>query len=263
MDVLHLNVSGKAIAVLRSTLTCVEGSMLAARFSGRWDDSLEKDRDGNIFINQPADLFVVMIDFLQRMGNSIPKWGPRFPTIADFGGSIDRFEDFAELVEHYGLSTVVLPPTIELVGQCDEDSGYMPRPTPELMQKWAGQVRIRGHYVEARENTRFKLSTSPRETREIRSFEVTLGDVSDFSVGYGVANTLRFGNPPPSSGVGDSSRPATNLPVESGSVIRCELMGSDAVWSVDGKSMQRKLTIVNKKPVFSGSGAWWVSKIEF
>lgn len=41
-DVLTLNVGGTCISVLRRTLTCVEGSMLASRFSGRWDDALEK-----------------------------------------------------------------------------------------------------------------------------------------------------------------------------------------------------------------------------
>ena len=52
-DVLHLNIGGNLTAVLRRTLTSVEGSMLASRFSGRWDESLEKDRNGNFFIDQP------------------------------------------------------------------------------------------------------------------------------------------------------------------------------------------------------------------
>lgn len=43
-DVLTLNVGGTCMSVLRRTLTTVEGSMLAARFSGRWDDSLDKVR---------------------------------------------------------------------------------------------------------------------------------------------------------------------------------------------------------------------------
>ena len=51
-EVLHLNVGGDLTAVLRRTLTSVEGSMLASRFSGRWDNSLERDRDGNFFIDQ-------------------------------------------------------------------------------------------------------------------------------------------------------------------------------------------------------------------
>ena len=36
-DVLHLNVGGTKTTVLRRTLTSFPGSMLAARFSGRWD----------------------------------------------------------------------------------------------------------------------------------------------------------------------------------------------------------------------------------
>ncbi len=32
------------MATLRSTLTYAEDSMLAARFSGRWDDSIAKDK---------------------------------------------------------------------------------------------------------------------------------------------------------------------------------------------------------------------------
>lgn len=58
-DVLHLNVGGTLTTVLRRTLISVEGSMLASRFSGRWDDSLEKDRDGHFFIDQPIELFLV------------------------------------------------------------------------------------------------------------------------------------------------------------------------------------------------------------
>ena len=58
-DVLRLNIGGGArVDVLRRTLTQFEGSLLESKFSGRWDDSLEKDADGNFFIDQPARLFV-------------------------------------------------------------------------------------------------------------------------------------------------------------------------------------------------------------
>jgi len=42
-DVLHLNVGGTKMCVLRRTLTdhAAPGSMLASRFSGRWDDNHE------------------------------------------------------------------------------------------------------------------------------------------------------------------------------------------------------------------------------
>mgnify|MGYP002783603065 CR=1 FL=1 len=65
-DVLHLNVGGSTnIAVLRRTLTHFENSMLASRFSGRWDDSLEKDKDGNFFIDQDPAVFVPLLNYLR------------------------------------------------------------------------------------------------------------------------------------------------------------------------------------------------------
>ena len=57
------NVGGTLTAVLRRTFTSVEGSLLASRFSGRWDDSIEKDRHGNFFIDQPIELFLPMIKY--------------------------------------------------------------------------------------------------------------------------------------------------------------------------------------------------------
>lgn len=45
-DVIQLNVGGTLVTTLRRTLTYVEDSMLAARFSGRWDESIEKTRMG-------------------------------------------------------------------------------------------------------------------------------------------------------------------------------------------------------------------------
>jgi BTB/POZ domain len=124
MDVIHLNVSGKKIAVLRSTLTILEGSMLAARFSGSWDDSLEKDKEGNFSINQPPDLFLLMIDFLQCAVNASTTSGAiPFPSTADFNGDITRFQKFADMVELYGMAPVVLPTTIEVVHTCQPSSG--------------------------------------------------------------------------------------------------------------------------------------------
>ena len=70
-DVLQLNVGGRTnIAVHRRTLTFFEGSMLAAKFSGRWDDSMEKDRDGNMFVDQNPEDFLRLVEYLRtRMNN--------------------------------------------------------------------------------------------------------------------------------------------------------------------------------------------------
>lgn len=66
-DVLHLNVGGDTnIAVLPRTLTQFENSMLAIKFSGRWDDSLEKDRDNNFFIDEDPQVFLQLLIYLRK-----------------------------------------------------------------------------------------------------------------------------------------------------------------------------------------------------
>ena len=100
-DVLHINVGGNVIAVLRRTLTSVEGSMLASRFSGRWDESLEKDRDGNFFIDQPIELFKPMIDFLRAKACETPLGPPvKSPHLKDY----DLRQDFYRMVEYFGMT---------------------------------------------------------------------------------------------------------------------------------------------------------------
>jgi hypothetical protein len=53
------------VDVLLRTFTSKEGSMIAAKLRGRWDDSsLGKDADGHFFIDQPIELFQSMVEYL-------------------------------------------------------------------------------------------------------------------------------------------------------------------------------------------------------
>ena len=45
-DMVELNVGGQALSATRSTLVQIEGSLLAAMFSGRWDRGLKRDSAG-------------------------------------------------------------------------------------------------------------------------------------------------------------------------------------------------------------------------
>jgi BTB/POZ domain len=283
-DVLHLNVGGsKQIAVLRSTLTCMENSMLSTRFSGRWDDVLEKDRDGNFFIDQPADLFIPMIEFLQSSKVCVP-----FLSLENFGGSFDRFKTFADMVEYYGMTPVVLPPVIECFGGTSET------------------VRIVGHHVQARDSEIFELVPRPWDTREIRSFDITLGrGSSSLRVGWGIQRSRSLtgkllshecGYPvgETSKSIGydcaenavkyrayiHSPRPnrptrapykelvglsvATGLQVHIGDTIHCEKQGTDLVWSSNGNAFTHACDrdLSGYVPLFSGSGTWSISNIE-
>ena len=55
-DVLQINVGGTKLSVLRSTMCQLESSLMAAKFSGRWDGNVEKDADGAFFIDHPIEL---------------------------------------------------------------------------------------------------------------------------------------------------------------------------------------------------------------
>jgi len=100
-DVIRLNVGGSAVvAVHRRTLTQCEDSALAARFSGRWDDSLERDPDGNVFVDQEPDDFLLLVRCLRRKMNHRPRPIPacHLPT--------PTFS-FCSMLEYYGLMPAV------------------------------------------------------------------------------------------------------------------------------------------------------------
>jgi hypothetical protein len=104
-DVLHLDVGGTHISVLRRTLTQVDGSMLASRFSGRWDDSLEKSSEGRYFIDQPIELVLPLVNYLRDLASETPSVRPaKSPT---FEGEM-RFK-FYRMVEYYGMAPGVYP----------------------------------------------------------------------------------------------------------------------------------------------------------
>lgn len=110
-DVLQLNIGGTVTSVLRRTLTSVHGSMLASRFSGRWDDSLEKDRDDNFFIDQPIELFLPMIDYLRARNTETPL-GPEV-TSPEFENETTR-RNFVRMVEYFGMTPGIYPTVMEI-----------------------------------------------------------------------------------------------------------------------------------------------------
>ena len=75
-DIIHLNVGGHKLTTKRSTLCQVEDSLLASMFSGRWEDSLERDKDGAIFFDFNPQYFLVILDYLRtkKMGSlAVPR----------------------------------------------------------------------------------------------------------------------------------------------------------------------------------------------
>ena len=97
-DIVPLNIGGSRIHVLRKTLCLFESSMLAAQFSGRWDDNVEKDDDGFFFIDHPYELFMPLINFLRAKAIEVPAYPVSVPE------AMKENKDFQRLVEYYGLT---------------------------------------------------------------------------------------------------------------------------------------------------------------
>ena len=170
-DVLHLNVGGTRMDVLRRTLTQVDGSMLQSKFSGRWDDSFERDRDGNIFIDQPPDLFETLVDYFRRKNNeSAGTSSPSQPlSMKNRFKDDSRWRDFINMLEYYGVTHFVVPITIKRF-----DDGSMQKPT-EITTFYVGKE------VTSKSFSAFRFESD----MDIASFEVRLESCdSDFDIGW-------------------------------------------------------------------------------
>lgn len=101
-DVLHLNVGGsRVVAVMRRSLTHFENSRLAARFSGRWDDSLERDKEGNFFIDEDPQVFLPLLNHLRQCDQKTRNEMMIEPPTPR--------HQFCNMLEYYGLMLCVYP----------------------------------------------------------------------------------------------------------------------------------------------------------
>ena len=102
-DVLHLNIGGTKATTLRKTLTSIEDSLLAIKFSGRWDDGMEKDNEGNFLIDQEYFLFIHILNYLRNKSNGTEKYCMQSPDIEKRNGDLYR------MVDYYGLTNGLYP----------------------------------------------------------------------------------------------------------------------------------------------------------
>ena len=271
-DVLHLNVGGHVTAVLRRTLTSVEGSMLASRFSGRWDDSIEKDRDGNFFIDQPYELFEPMINYLRAKACETalapPVTSPEFH-------SEEKRRDFVRMVEYFGMTSGIYPTVMEMCRGEPESAQICGHPHMSVMSRdWATfTLETRGH------------------KRPITSFSVVLGEVERAQIGWvRTGHFVKKLRPGDHKGVGEekfsfgldccrggllyqgSFTMLDGISTEKGTVIRCENKGER--WLVNGQLVASSIALeetfqlppdlqqYSLIPAFSGKGDWKVCEVE-
>lgn len=104
-EVIHLNVGGETrCSVKRATLCVVESSLLCSMFSGRWDSTLERDRDNCVLIDFPPDLFMPLVDYLRQKNIEDPEDPVRPPEVP-----AERQPGFNRMVRYFGLWDAMWP----------------------------------------------------------------------------------------------------------------------------------------------------------
>jgi hypothetical protein len=158
------------VSVHRQILTSVEGSLLSLMFSGRWDDSTWKDKDGNFLIDFPPDLVLPMINYLRLKVIESSKLAVFPPNIDDFGGHQNKYANFKSLMEYYGMTHEVFPTKVLwLAGPCTQ----LPIQTGHPYSLHFSTVEF----------SSFALY-SHGHSRKIISFEVTIGNAEIVRVGW-------------------------------------------------------------------------------
>ena len=102
-DIIHLNIGGQELTTKRSTLCQVENSLLATMFSGRWEESLERDQDGTVFLDFNPQYFVLILDYLRAKTIAPPGKPISLPKVTD-----DQSERFNNLLQYLGLSDEIV-----------------------------------------------------------------------------------------------------------------------------------------------------------
>ena len=274
-DVLALNIGGTKIHVLRKTLCQYDKSMLSAHFSGRWDDSVDKDADGYFFIDQPYDLMLPLINFLRA--KAIEDCMPHSP--ADLPEEAKNSVDFKRVVEHYTMTPFVFPLRFDVWrGSTDNaaiEGGEEPRVTSTT---WST----------------YKLSPV-RHTRSVSSFEVVLGagierpqvgwlEASSFGQNVVAGEHKGLGEEGSSialdslcGGVqmnGTTLKAVSSLSLQEGSVVTCENTDAHFRWLVDGTEVAIVLRSElparynmgvhgSCEPAITSKGQWHVSQFAY
>ena len=108
-DIIDLNVGGQKLTTTRSTLCQVEGSFLASMFSGRWEDSLKRDKDGAVFFDFNPQHFVLILDYLRQKKFASPENPAPLPKVSE-----DQLQSFTNLVDYLGLNDEIVPTSTKI-----------------------------------------------------------------------------------------------------------------------------------------------------
>ena len=109
-DIIEINAGGIIITALRSTLCLVAtDTMFSYMFSGRWDKSLARDKDGRIFLDHDPELITIILNYLRTKKIEDQSKPVRSPKIPD-----DKRDEFETILQYFGLTEFFYPPSIFL-----------------------------------------------------------------------------------------------------------------------------------------------------
>ncbi|OEU11751.1 hypothetical protein FRACYDRAFT_244874 [Fragilariopsis cylindrus CCMP1102] len=104
-DIFEINVGGKVIFALRSTLCLVApDTMFSHMFSGRWDGSLTRDSTDRVFLDHDPELIEIIVNFLRTKKIEDHSNPVKSPTIPD-----GKKKEFETLLHYFGLSDFFYP----------------------------------------------------------------------------------------------------------------------------------------------------------
>jgi hypothetical protein len=106
-QIVHLNISGKNMATVRSTLTQCAGSLLASKFGPRWCLQDEDVVDGGVFFDLSPALFGTVLQFLRLKrlcGDDLDLSAPPVPLISV--SAFDRLLDYLSMKEYVPLAVL-------------------------------------------------------------------------------------------------------------------------------------------------------------
>lgn len=147
-DVLDINAGGTVHSVARSTLCQADGSALAAMFSGRWDEGMQRDSVGRPFLDVDPYCFEQILCFLRLKRIEGPEDRAPPPQV-----DANKREAFNMFLRFYGLFDFVYPRSSMLM------SVFSPALTPGTSQPrehLMPATEIRGYLVRFEEP--FRLS---------------------------------------------------------------------------------------------------------
>ncbi|CAK9022382.1 unnamed protein product [Durusdinium trenchii] len=97
-DVIELNVGGQHMSTTRGVLCCAQGSMLAGMFSGNFDSSHKRDKDGRIFLDVDPPLFEKVLRHLRLRRIASPEQPAPLPHVPE-----DLRAEWDMMIKYFGL----------------------------------------------------------------------------------------------------------------------------------------------------------------